>query len=57
MPFPSDLDILRPCSSRTKPWMNTLGNGMLWVFSMPMKIILETQNVMMSYAVTKTPVG
>src|SRR5699024_9996071 len=27
MPLPRDLDILRPCSSRTRPWRKTSSNG------------------------------
>ena len=48
MPLPRLLDILRPLSSRTRPWMNTVWKGGLPVCSQPEKIIRATQKKMMS---------
>ena len=48
IPLPRDLDILRPLSSRTRPWMNTVLKGSFFICSMPEKIILATQKKMMS---------
>ena len=48
MPLPRDLLILRPCSSRTSPWMSTSWKGTLPVCSMPENIMRITQNGMMS---------
>ena len=48
MPLPSDLDILRPCASRTRPWKSTVWKGALPVCSSPEKIIRATQKKMMS---------
>ena len=57
MPLPKDLDILRPCASRTRPWMSTVSKGALSVYVSPEKIMRLTQNVMMSYPVTSVLVG
>ena len=57
MPLPSDLDIFRPCASRTSPCTSTSENGFFPVCSKPEKIMRETQNVMMSYPVTSVEVG
>ena len=57
MPLPRDLDIFRPWSSRTRPWMNTVWKGVFFVCSQPEKIIRATQKKMMSYPVTSTSVG
>ena len=57
MPLPRDLDIFRPWSSRTRPWMNTVWKGAFFVCSQPEKIIRATQKKMMSYPVTSTSVG
>ena len=48
MPLPSDFDILRPCASRTRPWMSTVLKGTSPVFSRAENIILITQKKMMS---------
>ncbi len=48
MPLPKDLDILRPLSSRTRPWMSTVWKGGCLVCSQPEKIIRATQKKMMS---------
>ena len=48
MPLPRDLDILRPFSSRTRPWMSTVWKGGLPVCSQAEKIIRATQKKMMS---------
>ena len=48
MPLPRDLDILRPLSSRTRPWMSTVWKGGLPVWAQPEKIIRATQKKMMS---------
>ena len=48
MPLPRDLDIFRPWSSRTRPWMNTVWKGVFFVCSQPEKIIRATQKKMMS---------
>ena len=57
MPLPSDLDILRPCASRTRPWMNTVEKGFCPICSRPENIIRATQKKMISYPVTRTDVG
>ena len=66
IPFPRDLDILRPWASRTSPCINTCGKGICFftspgntslMFSSPMNIIFDTQKVIISYAVTSTDVG
>ena len=57
IPFPSDLDILRPCSSRISPCKRTCLNGALPVNSSDWKIIRETQKKIMSYPVTRVLVG
>ena len=56
-PLPRDLDIFRPCSSRTRPWISTVLKGVSPIFSMPEKIILATQKKMISYPVTSMLVG
>src|SRR5699024_11377824 len=56
-PLPSDLDILRFCSSRTKPCKSTSENGFSPVCSRDEKIMRATQKKIMSYPVTKTFVG
>ncbi|CUO81731.1 Uncharacterised protein [Flavonifractor plautii] len=48
MPLPRLLDILRPLSSRTRPWMNTVWKGGFPVCSQAEKIIRATQKKMMS---------
>ena len=48
MPLPRDLDIFRPLSSRTRPWIRTVWNGGFFICSQPEKIILATQKKMMS---------
>ena len=48
MPLPSDLLILRPCSSRTRPWKSTVLNGRSPICSYPEKIMRMTQKKMMS---------
>ena len=48
MPLPRDLDIFRPLSSRTRPWMNTVWKGGFLVCSQAEKIIRATQKKMMS---------
>ena len=48
MPFPSDLLILRPWSSRTMPWMFTYLNGISPIASSPNTIMRATQKKMMS---------
>ena len=48
IPLPRDLDILRPCASRTKPWKSTVLNGAFPVYSSAEKIIRATQKKMMS---------
>ena len=57
MPLPRDLDIFRPLSSRTRPWMSTFSKGYFPICSQPEKIIRATQKKMMSYPVTRTEVG
>ena len=57
IPLPSDFDIFRPCSSRTRPWMSTSRNGTFCVYSMPENIMRMTQKGMISYPVTNTSVG
>ena len=47
-PLPSDLDILRPLSSRTRPWMHTVLTGYFFICSIPVKIMRATQKKMMS---------
>ena len=47
-PLPSDLLILRPCASRTRPWISTVWKGGLPICSMPEKIMRATQKKMMS---------
>ncbi len=47
-PLPRDLDIFRPSSSRTRPWMSTVLKGVSPISSTPQVIIRETQKVMMS---------
>ena len=48
MPLPRDLDILRPLSSRTRPWISTVWKGIWCICSQPEKIIRATQKKMMS---------
>ena len=48
MPLPRLLDIFRPLSSRTRPWMNTVWKGGFLVCSQAEKIIRATQKKMMS---------
>ena len=55
--MPSDLLILRPCASRTMPWIKTVSNGTSPMCSRPEKIMRETQKKMMSYPVTRVLVG
>ena len=47
-PLPRDLDIFRPLSSRTRPWMSTVWKGGFPVCSHPEKIIRATQKKMIS---------
>ena len=46
--MPRDLDIFRPLSSRTRPWMRTFSKGNFFICSQPEKIIRATQKKMMS---------
>ena len=48
MPLPRLLDIFRPLSSRTRPWIRTFSKGYLPICSQPEKIIRATQKKMMS---------
>ena len=57
IPFPNDFDIFLPWESLTIPCTTTSLNGFLSVNSNPCVIILDTQNVMISYPVTNTFVG
>ena len=57
MPLPRLLDILRPCSSRTRPWMNTVRNGTSSMKCSPIIIIRATQKKMMSNPVISAAVG
>ena len=57
MPLPRDLDILRPCLSRTRVVMQTSRKGALPVNSRPAMIIRATQKKMMSKPVTRVLVG
>ena len=41
--LPSDFDILRPCPSRTSPWITALRNGTSPMSEMPDIIIRATQ--------------
>ena len=56
-PFPNVLDIFLPWLSLTIPCIKTSLNGFSFVSSKLDTIILETQNVIISYAVTNTLVG
>ena len=56
-PFPSVLDIFLPWLSLTIPWIKTSLNGFSFVSSKLDTIILDTQKVIISYAVTNTFVG
>ena len=55
--LPSDLDIFRPCSSRTSPCRNTVLKGASPVNSRPIMIIRATQKKRMSWPVSITVVG
>ena len=55
--LPSDFDILRPCASRTMPWMTMFANGGFFMKWMPAIIMRATQKKMMSCAVTRSVVG
>ena len=55
--LPKDLDILRPCLSRTMPVRYTFSKGRLPVYSYPAMAIRATQKNKISGAVTKSCVG
>ena len=55
--LPSDLDILRPCASRTTPCRTTLRNGTSPMNRQPAMIMRATQKKMMSGAVQRSVVG
>ena len=48
IPFPNDLDIFFPVSSRIKPWIKTSLNGFSSTRARDWKIILATQKKIMS---------
>mmetsp|Transcript_8973 Transcript_8973/g.40766 ORF Transcript_8973/g.40766 Transcript_8973/m.40766 type:complete len:212 (+) Transcript_8973:2239-2874(+) len=55
--LPKDLDILRPFSSRTKPWRKTVWNGSLPVMPYDIMTMRATQKKRMSCPVSITCVG
>ena len=48
IPLPRDFDILRPCSSLTRPWIYTYLNGISPMVYRPENTILTTQKKMIS---------
>ena len=57
MTLPRDLDILRPCASRTMAWRYTCLKGTLPVSFMPIMTMRATQKNMMSWPVSSSAVG